>query len=328
MNILVVILNYRTPQLTINCLRSLIPEVESHPNTNIKVVAVDNCSGDGSKDQIQAAIETQAWGKWASLLALDHNGGYAFGNNAGIRPALQSAEPPDFVWLLNPDTEVRPGAMQPLIEFLQTHPQVGIVGSRLEYPDGTPQRSAFRFQTLMSQFDTALRMGIISKLLSRWVVAPPVSDCPCATDWLAGASMMVRREVFEQAGLLDEGYFLYYEDEDFCLQAKRAGWSCWYEPKSRVVHLVGQSSGITDTKITPKRRPQYWFDARHRYYVKNYGWFYAALVDGAWIFSLTLWGWRRTLERKPILDPPRFLLDSIRNSVFFYSFQNLRTEKS
>ncbi|MCG5059421.1 MAG: glycosyltransferase family 2 protein [Limnoraphis sp. WC205] len=326
MNILVVILNYRTPTLTINCLRSLVPEVQSQPN--IQVVAVDNCSGDGSVAQIQEAIKAEGWGEWASLLPLDKNGGYAFGNNAAIRPALQSSDPPDFVWLLNPDTEVRRGAMQPLIDFLQTHPQVGIVGSRLEHPNGTPQRSAFRFQTLMSQFEGGLRWGLVSKLLARWMVAPPVSNSPCATDWIPGASMMVRREVFEQAGLLDEGYFLYYEDEDFCLQAKRAGWSCWYEPQSRVVHLVGQSSGITDTKITPKRRPQYWFDARHRYYVKNYGWLYAALVDGAWIVSLTLWRWRRTLERKPILDPPRFLFDSIRNSVFLYSFQNAKPGKS
>ncbi|WP_413162419.1 glycosyltransferase family 2 protein [Capilliphycus salinus ALCB114379] len=326
MNILVVILNYRTPQLTINCLRSLIREVQSHPQT--RVVAVDNCSGDGSVRQIQDAIKAEGWGNWASLLPLDYNGGYAFGNNAAIRPALQSSEPPDFVWLLNPDTEVRPGAMQALIDFLQTHPQMGIVGSRLEHPDGIPQRSAFRFQTLMSQFETGLRLGLITKILSRWMVAPPVSESACTTDWVAGASMMVRREVFEQIGLLDEGYFLYYEDEDFCLQAKRAGWNCGYEPQSRVIHLVGQSSGVTDTKITPKRRPQYWFDARHRYYVKNYGWLYAACVDAAWIVSLTLWRWRRTLERKPILDPPRFLLDSIRNSVFFYSFQNVRTTQS
>ncbi|EAW37837.1 glycosyltransferase family 2 protein [Lyngbya sp. PCC 8106] len=322
MNILVVILNYRTPQLTINGLRSLISEVQSL--SNIQVVVVDNCSGDGSAEQIQAAIQAEGWGEWASVLALNQNGGYAFGNNAAIRPALQSSHPPDFVWLLNPDTEVRPGAMQPLIDFLQTHPQAGIVGSRLEYPDRTPQRSAFRFQTLMSQFEGGLRLGLVSKLLARWMVAPPVSNSPCATDWVPGASMMVRREVFEQAGLLDEGYFLYYEDEDFCLQAKRAGWSCWYEPQSRVVHLVGQSSGITDTKITPKRRPQYWFDARRRYYVKNYGWLYAALVDGAWIMSLTLWRWRRTLERKPILDPPSFLGDSIRNSVFLSLFQQTR----
>lgn len=112
MNILVVILNYRTPTLTINCLRSLVPEVQSQPN--IQVVAVDNCSGDGSVAQIQEAIKAEGWGEWASLLPLDKNGGYAFGNNAAIRPALQSSDPPDFVWLLNPDTEVRRGAMQPL----------------------------------------------------------------------------------------------------------------------------------------------------------------------------------------------------------------------
>lgn len=313
--LLVVIVNYRTPSLTIDSLRSLVSEVQSLPG--IQVVVTDNDSGDGSVEQIGKAIETEGWGEWATLMPLERNGGFAYGNNAAIRPALQSTNPPPYVLLLNPDTIVRPGALKTLFEFMNEHPQVGIAGSRLEEPDGTPQCSAFRFHTILSELDSGLKLGVVSKLLAHWVVWPPVSEEICQTDWVAGASMIIRREVFETVGLMDEDYFMYYEEMDFCLQAKRAGWSCWYVPKSRVVHLVGQSSGVTDTKRPPKRLPQYLFDSRRRYFIKNYGWLYAALADHAWASAFALWQLRRTLQGKPNNDPPQVFGDFLRNSVLF-----------
>lgn len=313
--LLVVIVNYRTPSLTIDCLRSLVGEVRSLPNTC--VVVTDNASFDGSVEQITAAIQTEGWGDWASVMPLEHNGGYAFGNNAAIARALQSTNPPQYFLLLNPDTIVRPGALQVLIDFMDKHPKVGIAGSRLEDRDGTPQCSAFRFHTVLSELDFGLRVGAVSKLLSKWVVAPPVSEETCQTDWVAGASMIVRREIFESVGLLDEKYFMYYEEMDFCLQVNKSGWSCWYVPQSRVVHLVGQSSGVTDTKRPPKRLPQYWFDSRRRYFLKNHGWLYAALADSFSAFGFALWRLRRVIQRKPDPDPPKFLSDLLLNSVFF-----------
>ncbi len=313
--LLVVIVNYRTPALTIDSLRSLVGEVQSLPGT--RVVVTDNKSGDGSVEQIKNAIETEGWGEWATLMPLDLNGGFAYGNNAAIRPALQSTNPPPYVLLLNPDTVVRPDALKTLVDFMNEHPDVGIAGSRLEDPDGTPQRSAFRFHTVFSELDFGLRLGVVSKLLSKWVVAPPPSDETHQTDWVAGASMIIRREVFDAAGLMDEDYFMYYEEMDFCLQAKRAGWSCWYVPQSRVVHLVGQSSGVTDTKKPPKRLPQYLFDSRRRYFIKNYGWLYAALADHAWASTFVLWRMRRVIQRKPDTDPPKVFGDFLRNSVLF-----------
>ena len=313
--LLVVIVNYRTPSLTIDSLRSLVSEVQALPGT--RVVVTDNNSGDGSVEKIGAAIETEGWGEWASLMPLELNGGFAYGNNAAIRPALHSTNPPPYILLLNPDTIVRPRALQVLVDFMNKHPDVGIAGSRLEDPDETPQRSAFRFHTAFSELDFGLRLGIVSKLLSKWVVAPPVSDETYQTDWVAGASMIIRREVFEAAGLMDEDYFMYSEGMDFCLQAKKAGWSCWYVPESRVVHLVGQSSGVTDTKRPPKRLPQYLFDSRRRYFIKNYGWLYAALADHAWASGFALWRLRRVIQRKPDNDPPKVFGDFLRNSVLF-----------
>jgi hypothetical protein len=291
-----------------------VSEVRSLPG--IRVIVADNASGGDSVEKIGTAIETEGWGDWASLLPLERNGGFAFGNNAVIRPILQSTNPPPYFLLLNPDTEVRPGALKALVDFMDDHPDVGIAGSRLEDPDGTPQHSAFRFHTVLSELDYGLRVGAVSKLLARWDVAPPVSDETCQTDWVAGASMIVRREVFETAGLMDEAYFMYYEEMDFCLQAKKAGWSCWYVPASRVVHLVGQSSGVTDTKRPAKRLPQYWFDSRRRYFLKNHGWLYAALADTSWASGFAFWRFRRMVQGKPDYDPPNVLSDFLRNSVF------------
>jgi GT2 family glycosyltransferase len=312
--LLVVIVNYRTPSLTIDCLRSLVGEVRSLPGT--QVVVTDNASGDQSVERIAATIETEGWNDWASLLPLKYNGGYAFGNNAAIAPALQSTNPPPYFLLLNPDTIVRPGALQILVDFMDEHPDVGIAGSRLEDPDGTPQCSAFRFHSVLSELDFGLRLGLVSKLLSKWDVAPPVSSETCQTDWVAGASMIVRREVFELVGLIDEKYFMYFEEVDFCLRANKSGWSCWYVPQSQVVHFVGQSSGVTDTKRPPKRLPEYWFASRRRYFLKNHGWLYAALADAARIFGFALWRLRRVIQHKPDTDPPKLLSDLLLNSVF------------
>jgi GT2 family glycosyltransferase len=312
--VLVVIVNYRTPMLTLNCLGSLVSEVQSLPLTRVAVV--DNDSGDGSFEQIGSAIATSGWGDWVSLIASDHNGGYAFGNNVVIRPALESPNPPPYFLLLNPDTIVRPGAIKALVDFMEKHPEIGIAGSSFEEADGTPWPIAFRFPNVLSELDSGLRLGVVTKILSNWVVPRTMSEQEAQVDWLPGASMLIRRQVFDSVGLMDEGYFLYYEETDFCLQARRAGWPCWYVPQSRVMHIAGQSTGVTDRKLIPKRLPQYWFDSRRRYFVKNHGWLYAAIADAVWIFGFVIWRLRRVIQRKPDTDPPKLLSDFLRNSLF------------
>ena len=314
-SLLVVIVNYKTPELTIDCLKSLVSEVQSLPG--IRVVVTDNASSDRSAEQIQTAIDTNGWGEWASLMPLEKNGGFAFGNNEAIRPALESSNPPFYILLLNPDTIVLPGALKELWNFMEKNPEAGIAGSRLENRDGSPQRSAFRFPTILSELDSGLRLGLVSKLLSKWIVAPPVPEEICQTDWVAGASMIVRREVFERVGLMDESYFLYYEEVDFCLQANKAGWSCWYVPQSRVIHLVGQSSGIDSAKQLKKRLPKYCFESRQRYFIKNYGWLYVIATDLVWTFCYILWQLRRLIQNKPYVDPPNLFVDFVQNSSFF-----------
>jgi GT2 family glycosyltransferase len=311
--LLVVIVNYRTPDLTIECLHSLEPEVRALGVA--QVVVVDNASGDGSPARIADAIARGAWQAWASVMPLDRNGGFAFGNNAAIRAALASTEPPEHVLLLNSDTRVFDGALRSLIEFMDAHPEVGVAGSRLENDDGTHQHSRYRFHSIWSELDSGLRVGVVTRLLHNHVVTHPEAETAMPTDWVAGASMIVRAKVFADIGLLDEGYFLYYEEVDFCLNARRAGWTCWYVPTSRVVHLVGRSSGVTDTTQPVSRRPRYWFESRRRYFLKNHGPLYALCADAAWATGFALWRVRRVLQGKPDKDPPHMLWDFLRHTV-------------
>ena len=315
MRLLIVIVNYRTAQLTIDCLRSLAPEMASLP-AGTRVVVTDNASPDDSVAQLTAAVHDNGWGDWATVRPLPRNGGFARGNNEAIRPALQSDDPPAYVLLLNPDTVVRPAAVTALLEFMDAHPEAGIAGSRLEEPDGRPQRSAFRFPGILSELETGLRLAAVSRVLKKFVVAPAPPQEACEVDWVAGASMMIRRAVFDAVGLLDEKYFMYYEEVDFCLRAKRAGWPCWYVPASRVVHLVGQSSGVTDEKKPKKRRPAYWFESRRRYFLLHRGRIGTFLADTFWVIGHALYTATAPARRKPANDPDRLLRDFLRHNFF------------
>ena len=323
MHTLVVIVNYRTPGLTVDCLRSLEPEVKAAAAAfgPARVVVTDNDSGDGSADRIDFAIAQNGWSSWAAVRRLPTNGGFAYGNNEAIRPALDGDDPPRFVWLLNPDTVVRPGALAKLVEFMQERPEVGLAGSRLEDPDGTPQISAFRFPSVASELDTGLRLGVVTRLLRGKTLAYPVPQAAEPADWVAGASVLVRRAAFEQVGLMDEKFFMYFEEVDFCRRANRAGWPCWYVPASRVVHLVGQASGVTSKATRTKRRPPYWFESRRQYALKHFGRLGSLAADGLHLAGHALWRIRRVLQRKPDADPAHFLGDLARHSVYRTGFR-------
>lgn len=316
MKLLVVIANYRVTHLTIECLKSLASEMDALEGAHVSIC--ENGSGDGSAERLQRSIDDNGWNSWCSLTAVSPNRGFTGGNNVILRPALQSASPPEYVLLLNADTVVRRGALEALVNFMDDHPDVGIAASRLEDPDGTAQRSVFRFHSPLSEFERSLKLGLVTKLFQRWVVAPPVPERECEAEWVSGASMIVRKQVFDDIGVLDEGYFTYFEDTDFCFNARRAGWSIWFVPQSRVVHLGGQSTGIKHD--SPNRQPTFSFLARRRYFLKNHGPLYAAAADFALIVGLTLWK-LRVLFGKPDSSPPHFLWDSIKHSVFMTGFK-------
>jgi GT2 family glycosyltransferase len=311
MKLLVVIASYKVAHLTIDCLRSIAEEIGNVPGTHVAVC--ENGTGDDSAERIQKAIDDNGWGSWCTLTAVTPNLGFPGGNNYVLRPLLESTDPPQYVLQLNADTIVRPNAFKALVDFMDSHPQVGMAGSRLEDPDGTPQRSVFRFPSPLGEFENGVKLGLITKLLSRWVVAPPVVNETYEADWVSGASVIIRQKVFRDIGMLDESYYSYFDDVDYCFNVRKAGWPIWYVPASRIVHLVGQSTGITTKR--PKRWPSYAFEARRRYFLKNEGPLVAALADAGLILGHALWR-LRVLLGKADSSPPHFLRDAIRHSVF------------
>lgn len=137
MKLLVIILNYRVTDLTIDCLRSLVQEVPRVPGT--KVAVCENGTGGDAEQRLREAISANGWAPWAELTAISPNRGFTGGNNVIIRKWLGTADCPDYFLLLNADTLVQPGACEVLVRFMDRHPEVGIAGSRLEWPDGAPQ---------------------------------------------------------------------------------------------------------------------------------------------------------------------------------------------
>lgn len=316
MKLLIVIVNYRVTELTIDCLRSLAPRVQRVPGTRVAVC--ENGTGPEHVARLREEIDRCGWGSWVDLSAVFPNRGFTGGNNAVLRTALASDDPPEYVLLLNADTLVRDGALEALVEFMDAHPEAGIAGSRLVWPDDGIQASPFRFIGIGTEFQRALRLNAFSRVLRRPVCVTPHPQQACQADWVAGASMIIRRSLLEEIGLLDEGLYTYFDDIDLCLRAKRAGWETWFVPESVVTHLEGRSTGIADSVI--KRRPDYWFQARRRYYLKNFGPLYALLVDLAFLAGFVLWRLRRPLLRRPDTDPPHMLADFLRNSVLRQGF--------
>lgn len=313
MRLLIVIVNYRTADLTVDCLESLQGQVDPARD---RVVAVDNQSGDGSHQVVSKAIADRGWSDWAVAAEAPGNDGFAAGNNFGIKFGQEAFGGFDYTLLLNPDTVVLENGIGALLDFMENNPKVGIAGSRLENPDATPRRSAFRFASIASEFERGARFGPVTRLFKNKVVAPEVREEAHETGWLAGASMMVRQQVIDDIGLMDDEYFLYYEETDYCLLAHRAGWPCWYVPESRVIHLVGQSTGVTGEKRTLKPLPAYWFHSRRRYFRKNYGRVYATAADLAWLTGHLIYLTKSALTRKPRNDPPKMLGGFLRYGMF------------
>ncbi|MFO0961045.1 MAG: glycosyltransferase family 2 protein [Isosphaeraceae bacterium] len=317
MKLLVVVLCYKVPDLTIDCLRSIEPELARVPDS--RVALCENGTGPESVAKLRRAIDENGWGSWVDLSVIEINQGFCGGNNHVIRPALESADPPEYILLLNADTIVQEGSFTKLVEFMDAHPRAGIAGSQLLSPEGEIQASPFLFTGIGSELDRGLRLGVLSGLLSGKLEIDHTRPGPA--EWLAGASLVLRSSMLREIGVLDDGLYPYFDDIDLCLRAKRAGWESWYVPASKVVHLEGRTTGIVGRTATrPKRRPAYWFQARRRFFLKNHGPAYTALADAAFLAGFALYRIRRRIQRKPDLDPEGFLGDSFRHSVFLTGF--------
>lgn len=291
MNLVVVIVNYRTAGLVTDCLQSLAAERDG--GTAFSTIVVDNASGDDSADRIEEAIRARGWSTWARIVRSPRNGGFSAGNNLG----MESVEAEAYL-LLNSDTLVRPGAIDRLVREMRGHPEAGLIGPGLEWPDGKRQSSAFNCPTPLTEFLRVAGTGVLDGIMRRHVTAMPLNEVPSEVDWVSFAAVLIPRAVFEKVGPMDEGYFMYFEDIDYARRVRNAGWKVRYCPEARIVHLRGGSSPVKSLTAERKPLPAYWYAARARYFAKFYGRTGLWMANLCWLMGRCVSRCREVLERR------------------------------
>jgi N-acetylglucosaminyl-diphospho-decaprenol L-rhamnosyltransferase len=278
----VVIVNYKTGHLLAGSLVQLAEARRQVPG--LRVVIVDNHSPDDSVALIRTAIARQGCGDWVELICHPSNAGFSAGNNVGIRHALSHGPvAPTHFFILNPDAQVRPGSIEALLEFSAAQGDRALIGGLLVNEADQPRSSAFRFHGPLTEFQRGAHLGLIDRLLPARRLALPPGAAPHRADWVSGAAFLVPRAIVEQVGLMDEGYFLYFEEVDYMRQVCRQGFEIWSLPAARVMHLAGAATGIVGGQAARGPIPDYWYQSWHRYFFKNHGALYGSLCALAWL---------------------------------------------
>jgi hypothetical protein len=275
-NLSIILVNYNTREILRQCLESIQRTVRYR---SFETIVVDNASRDGSTKMVRHGFPD------VQLIANEDNRGFSAANNQGIDVAQGR-----YVLLLNPDTEVLDDALTTMVVFADAHPDAAIIGPQLLNPDGTVQSSRRRLPTLITAAfeSTWLEPWAPRGLLERYRISDRPDNVIQDVDWITGAAMLARREAIEEVGLLDEGFFMYSEELDWCKRFREAGWRVVYLPTAQIVHHVGKSS-----EQVVAARHIYFQTSKVRYFRKHEGALIAGLLR--WIL-LANYVWQLGLE--------------------------------
>lgn len=306
----IVIVSFNTRDVTRECLA----HVRKHAAAvRHEVLVVDNASVDGSADMVAAEFPE------AHLIRSDENRGFAGGNN----PAMKIARG-RYILLLNSDAFLSAGALEKTLQYLDDHPNIGVLGCKLTDPDGTMQASA---RMLPGPLNKILHItGLAarfpgSKFFGRVDYTWWDHSEPRTVGWVVGAFFLIRRETMANIGVLDERYFLYFEEIDYCLTARRARWEVVFYPHAEIVHIGGQSTVKVPGKISAKGRQMVSIrlTSEFRYYRKMYGWLRLLSI------VVIEWGWNAAVFVKNFLsrsskadykmDEARIMIQLIRRTL-------------
>jgi len=250
MELSVIIVNWNTKDLLCQCLDSLNQVVKK---IEMEIFVVDNGSMDGSGEAVRKRFPE------VKLVENQLNLGFAKANNQAL--TLSKGK---YVFLLNPDTQVKEGAIEKMLSFMQSHPEAGAVGAQLLNSDGSKQNSIANFPSLATEF--------LNKSLLRWLFPQKFPGKekdyfdPIEVDSVIGACMMVRRGAIDNVGLLDEDYFLFLEETDWCYRMKKAGWKIYHIPQAEIFHFQGKSA-----EANKKRAKVEYYRSRYQFFKKNRG---------------------------------------------------------
>ena len=270
MSLGIVIVNYRTPQVTLNSLTSVAAQVQDVPDT--RVVLVDNASGDDSVSFLRSAIQRYGW-TWITLVTSPVNRGFAGGSNLGIEALRQSHPRTQFVLLLNSDAVLKPNVLRYCVEQMQNDPTIGVMSCMLLNPDHSVQNTARRFPTPARLAAYSLGLPWLIPGIFSWAdLDEPGWDRKTLArdvDWVGGAFMLIRRQTLESLGLLDERFFFYGEDAEFCHRAWKHGWRVRYDPGAAAIHLGSASSDAS--RLAAKHKNAFSWQARYQLQRRCYG---------------------------------------------------------
>ena len=267
----IIIVSWNVRDLLRDCLRSV---ADNAHGLQLQVIVVDSHSADDTADVVRDEFS------WVELIACDENVGFPRGNNIGLQRATGR-----YILLLNPDTVVLGTALLDMVAYLDAHPTVGVIGPQLRYPDGAIQSSRRRFPSLLTGFFESTWLDTLAPagLLADYYVLDRPDDAISAVDWVMGACLMTRKPIVDAVGGMDEDYFMYSEEIDWCRRIKMHGWDVVYLPIAKIVHYEGKSSeqAVTHRHVNFNR-------AKLRYFYKYHG-MSAGLALRLFLLSIYVW---------------------------------------
>lgn len=279
--IVVSIINFRTAEMTLHCVQSVLKDmvgIDGH------IIVVDNLSEDGSAEAISAWIAAQPAGVPVSLVQSKTNSGFSGGHNQGFAAARA-----EFYLVLNSDAVVQPGFLRTLLDATERHPRTGLFAPRIDYEDGGIQDSCFRFPGPASELVRSARSSVVTWLFSQREVSLGATPDPDQIEWASFACILLRGAMIDELGPMDEGYFMYFEDAEYCLRARRAGWGIMQVPQAVAVHFRGGSGPVKSLKSARARMPRYFYSSRTRFFYQAHGW-------GGMIAANLLWHLGRLIK--------------------------------
>lgn len=305
-----IIVNYAAAPVIIEHLDKLVRELNDYPNAHIFIV--DNESPNDDAAELRAFVAARGLESFVTIIDAGANLGFAGGNNIGFDRARAGGA--EFIFFLNPDAYPLPGAVDALVKFLQDRPDAAVAGAQLQSPEGGKNSCCFRFPTLFREFANETEIGALMKLAGGNRAPDAAGNEPVETDWVSGTAFLLRVEAAAPK-LMDDRYFLYYEETDMMRELRRRGWRIWHVPEARVVHIGGVSTGVQHDTMSARRLPGYWFDSWRLYYRKNHGALYARAAGVAKTLGVLIYYAKRLAKGKKSAKPQRYLSDVVRNCL-------------